>query len=159
MKLYTHLDCRSILAGDFNMVEGELDRWAPDTAHHSIARGFRGAQELRILQTYGNMRDYFRYEKYENPTVWEYTFVHNAGFRSRLDRFYVSIGLWDTIRNYVHKPNPTSDHNLVSIDYRNRQGLTHNRKIERGQTYWKLNRIMEHVGYKERLIDRGLETN
>ena len=48
---------------------------APDTAHHSIARRFRGTEELQILQTYGNMRDYFRYE---NPTVREYTFVHNA---------------------------------------------------------------------------------
>ena len=74
-KLYMHLDCRTILGGDFNMVEGELDKWAPDTAHHSIARRFRGTEELQILQRYGNMRDYFRYE---NPTVRECTFVHNA---------------------------------------------------------------------------------
>ena len=149
-KLYTHLDCRTILGGDFNMVEGELDKWAPDTAYHSIARRFRGTEELQILQQYGNMRDYFRYE---NPTVREYTFVHNAGFRSRLDRFYVSVELWGTIHNYVNKPNPTSDHNLVSIDYRNNHGSTPNNKIERGQTYWKLNnRIMDHPGYKEKIM-------
>ena len=94
------------------------------------------------------MRDYFRYE---NPTVREYTFAHVQGYRSRLDKFYVSIGIWYTIRNYVNKPSPTSDHNLVSIDYKSRQGATDNGKIERGQTYWKLNnKIMEHVGYKER---------
>ena len=132
------------------MVEDELDKWTPDTPHHSIARRFRGSQELQILQRYGNMRDYFRYE---NPTVREYTFSHNKGYRSRLDRFYVSIELWDTIHNYVNKPTATSDHNLVSIDYRNRRGPTQNRKIERGQTYWKLNNaIMNHVGYKERVM-------
>ena len=27
MKLYPHLDCRTILAGDFNMVEGWLVEW------------------------------------------------------------------------------------------------------------------------------------
>ena len=140
VNLYMHVDCRTILAGDFNVVEEDIDRWSPEPGYLWRSATYQGAEELRLLQTYGNMRDYFRYE---NPTMREYTFSHNQGYRSRLDRFYVSVGIWDTIRNYVNKPSPTSDHNLVSIDYKSRQRTTDNRKIERGQTYWKLNNKIE----------------
>ena len=97
-----------IVLGDFNCVEHpNLDR-NPGTWTDPSARS------LSQLSATLGLTDVWRLR---NPDSREYTFVHSRGFRSRIDRAYVSLDALNAVTSVEHVANPHSDHSMLHVSF------------------------------------------
>ena len=125
----------NILGGDFNCVKKEQDK---SNYTDNDRRLF--PSELNMIEREFDMVDIWRHQ---NPHKVSYTFIHNNGCQSRLDRYMINANKLTRIKNCFIKPCFLSDHEAIIMDL-------NTEKIKRGKGYWKLNNsLIEKNNIKE----------
>ena len=127
LQFYLACSRKVILGGDFNFVEDlQLDKEGGDALSGNV-----GVQIMRDLKFDFSLVDPFR-KKY--PARKSFTFSQNNVF-TRLDRFYVSSELLDSIEDCFMSPCSKSDHQYCELYFRNFDPST----FKYGPGFWKCN--------------------
>ncbi|MES9883856.1 MAG: reverse transcriptase domain-containing protein [Sedimenticola sp.] len=129
--LNPHLTCANnlILGGDFNFViDTSLDKIGGNNA-----RGTSGSKILTdMLHTYSLIDGY----RYLYPNKKSVTWVNQQTttvIGTRIDRFYISGHLKQSLTSFVVDPCPYSDHDFIAIKLDDQSGISY------GKSYWKFN--------------------
>ena len=117
-----------VIGGDFNCVLKSND------IEGGVGFNQKFCPSLRDLVRTANLTDVYRLK---NPRASEFTFFRAGRAPSRLDRFYISIGLVAGVMDVSHVAS-LSDHCGVLMQVQLCVEHLHVPKIERS-TYWKLN--------------------
>ena len=123
LKKYIKNKDNILLVGDFNVTLEKIDRSRDDNFKCSSQK------ELQNILTEFDLTDVWRTE---NPQKELYTYSHNSGLNTRIDRAYTTTALTPNI-NIKHKINSFSDHHLSVFLKRE------NKAFERGKGYWIFN--------------------
>ena len=109
-----------------------------------------GSQELKEITTYNHLGETFRY-KY--PNKLEYSWENNGCFsKSRIDRFYISNNMLETMVSIDFHSNNLSDHKVLCVK------IQTDEIMKRGRGYWKCNtQILSHENVKKGIFQIVLD--
>ena len=143
ISVFTNCNKSLIMAGDFNMIESDLDKRGGN-----LENGYGGKQILNSIKETAEMKDAFRHL---HPRKWEYSY-HSAFYNVfvRIDRIYVSKTMLKSVESFDYMAVSGPDHlaaicNLKDISL-------HTNSIGRG--LWRIDEtILVDQSFKEGLHD------
>ena len=137
------LSTNSIILGDFNFVNDDLDR----------SKGMNSLDKTTIkqwnpIQTKFLWSDPFRH-LYPKRRLYSFQSIQGPQFRGRIDRMYVSQHNLGNVIKYTYIPTPFLDHKIQEIHY--------STDIQIGPGTWKMNTSILSDRLFEQIFDTLLE--
>ena len=138
-----------LMGGDFNLImDTKLDRKGGSFVETSKYKNIKNTV-MDILNTF-DMNDIWRIK---NPQARRYTWRRkNPAIYSRLDYWFISVGLSDQVERTEVLSSTHSDHSIVSIR------IKQSDNVEKGRGYWKLNNtFLDEEDYITGILSRKQE--